>query len=76
MISPQVQWETDDHVGSPKVIVFLSALLALFSVCRVAGCGKAVDSGNIGIKYKGGCVKITATCNANHVFEVWWSHLK
>ena len=65
-------WGKDDNdsIESPKVIVFLSALLTLFSVCRVAGCGKAVDRGNIEVKYKGGCVKITATCNANHVFQV------
>ena len=65
-----MHWGKDDNIESPKVIVFVSALLTLFSVCRVAGCGKAVDSSNIGVKYKGGCVKITATCNANHVFQV------
>ena len=36
----------------------------------MVGCGQPVDIKNIAVKYRGGCVKVSTTCNGNHYMEV------
>ena len=66
----QVTTNKDDPINCPKVLVFLPLLLALFSICRKGGCGSSVDLANTQLSWKGACLTITATCNANHVTKV------
>ena len=68
--SQNVIWDEADPISTSKVIVFMSALLVLFRVCRVVGCGQPVDMKNITVKFRGGCVKVTCICNENHSMEV------
>ena len=66
-----INWNDDDPITGNKVIVFMSALLVFFRVCRrVVGCGRPVDIKNITVKYRGGYVKVSTTCNGNHYMEV------
>ena len=65
-----INWNDDDPITGSKVIVFMSALMVLFRVCRVVGCGQPVDIKNIAVKYRGGYVKVSTTCNGNHYMEV------
>ena len=59
-----------DSSGSPKVIVYISLLLELFVICRVEGCGAAIDPGNLDTFTKGACLVVSGTCNNSHSFKV------
>ena len=59
-------------IETQKVIVFLPALLQLFSVCRVGGCGGCVDEENIIVKQDGAMVKVECVCNNDHRHKTSW----
>ena len=52
--------------------MFLPALLQLFSVCRVGGCGGLVDEENICVKQEGAMVRVECVCNNDHRHKTSW----
>ena len=52
--------------------MFLPALLQLFSVCRVGGCGGYVDEENILVKQDGAMVRVECVCNNDHRHKTVW----
>ena len=54
------------YIDAKKAIIFLPSLLQLFSVCRVPGCGSAVDQDDINIKTNGAMVSVACLCNSGH----------
>ena len=57
-------------LDAQKVIVFMSSLLTLFSICRVPSCGSFVEKDNMRIVRNGAMIRIHTTCNNHHV-QVW-----
>ena len=57
---------SDSYIDSPKVIVFMSSLLSLLSVCREPDCGSAVDRDNMKIICSGAMVRVHMVCNKSH----------
>ena len=47
-------------------------LRALITVCKVIGCGSAIDPSEVTVRYIGTVAQVTATCNNNHS-EYWES---
>ena len=39
-------------------------------MCRIEGCGAAIDPGNITTHTKGAALVVAGTCNNNHDFKV------
>ena len=58
--------EDDSYLGSTKVIVFMSSLLSLLSVCREPNCGSVVDRENMKIVHNGAMIRVHMVCNNNH----------
>ena len=56
----------DSYLDSPKVIVFMSSLMSLLSVCREPNCGAVVDKDNMKIVHSGAMVRVHTLCNKNH----------
>ena len=52
--------------------MFLPALLQLFSVCRVGGCGGCVDEENILVRQDGAMVRVECVCNNDHRHKTVW----
>ena len=59
-----------DSSGEPKVIVYVSLLLKLFTICQLEDCGASIDPSNIETYRRGACLTVSRTCNNNHGFEV------
>ena len=60
--------ESDGYLSSPKVIVFMSSLVSLLSVCREPCCGAVVDKENMKIVHSGAMVRVHTVCNNNHSY--------
>ena len=58
--------DSDSPLDAPKVIVFMSSLLSLLSVCKEPGCGSCVDRENMKVVTKGAMVRVHMLCNNNH----------
>ena len=58
-------------IEDQKAVVYLPLLLDLFTVCKQANCGSAIDPGDRTIVYSGAMVTVKGTCNRNHPFS--WS---
>ena len=56
----------DERDDKSKVIAYMSLLLDLFQVCRVAGCGALVDKKDIKYVQDGAMVTVSCTCLKNH----------
>lgn len=59
-----------DSSGEPKVIVYVSLLLKLFTICQLEACGASIDPSNIETYRRGACLTVSRTCNNNHGFKV------
>jgi hypothetical protein len=59
-------------VEHQKVLVYLSSLLTLLSICRVPNCGSLVSQENMKISRNGAMITVHSTCNNNHS-EIWES---
>ena len=59
---------SDGYLSSPKVIVFMSSLVSLLSVCREPCCGAVVDKENMKIVHSGAMVRVHTVCNNNHSY--------
>ena len=59
-----------DPIEEEKAFVFLSSLLQLFAICRVANCGSCVEPCNMRVSNKGAMVIVKTLCNNNH--EMSW----
>ena len=59
----------EDPIEAKKAIVFLSTLLQLFSICRIANCGSYVEPQNIKVTSIGAMIRVKASCNNNHDTE-------
>ena len=59
-----------DSSGEPKVIVYVSLLLKLFTICQLEACGASIDPSNIETYMRGACLTVSGTCNNNHGFKV------
>ena len=64
----------EDGSGSPqevrKVIVFMSSLLSLFSICREPNCGSYVERENMKVVLNGAMIRVHTLCN-NHHSRTW-----
>ena len=54
----------------PKVIVYLSLLLKLLTICQTPACGAAIDQENITKTFNGACLTLKYSCNNGHDFVV------
>ena len=54
------------YLGSSKVIVFMSSLLSLLSVCKEPNCGSVVDRENMKIVHNGAMIRFLKVCNNIH----------
>ena len=54
------------YLGSSKVIVFMSSLLSLLSVCKEPNCGSVVDKENMKIVHNGTMIRVHMVCNNSH----------
>ena len=64
--------EMRGHLEAPKAVVFLSNLLALFTICRTPGCHNLIDPSNVNVVEVGAAITVKYTCNASHSGE-WHS---
>ena len=54
------------YLDSSKVIVFMSSLISLLSVCKEPNCGSVVDRENMKIVHNGAMIRVHMVCNNNH----------
>ena len=66
----QVDEDDTDPISAWKLIVWISCLMQLFTVCREPGCGALVDKNNIKTRMKGAFLSVDATCNSGHSSKV------
>ena len=67
--SPELPLDPDTMKG--RLVVEEDLLLQLFTVCRHANCGSAIDPAEVTLVRTGAALQISATCNNNHSQE--WS---
>ena len=56
----------DSPLDAPKVIVFMSSLLVLLSICKQPQCGSAVERENMKVVRNGAMIRVHMVCNNNH----------
>ena len=60
----------DQDVLTERIVVDRPALLGLFRVCSIQGCGAPIDPGDVVVHAHGAAVTVRATCLEHH--EVFW----
>ena len=58
-----------DPIEAKKVIVYLTSLLQIFSICRTVNCGSCVEQHNIKVIPNGAMIKVKTLCNDHHEME-------
>ena len=61
----------DKDVNEERFLVEKSALLSMFRVCSVPGCGTVIDSEDVTVHTVGAAVIVKATCLQHH--DLTWS---
>ena len=64
------QPQLHEGISAQRILVEEDKLRELFTLCKVPGCGAAIDPSEVILTYTGTVAHVTATCNSNHT-EFW-----